>query len=808
MESNISSGTLSLPLLENRTDQLEDTVLHMQSFGPEQPSIGRVEPAMDVGMEQDGDDRSFASYRKLSLVCSNYQEAAIYLNEGIYNEKFNTHPSTMYRYYGYLILHHRLYYTIFPLVAVSLLLLTLFEEPTFVEISPKVTPFIELFLLSLLLIDVVLKVMWQTPKRYLRKRLSLLKCAILFLSLVEAIVILGRNSQSFNITRALRPVFLLDTQVMTDVKRVLHQIQKCLGPIFDVLCYIFFIISLVGASGYYVFGSTPELYQFETLGRSIINLFFIVINANFPGLLLDRYRNVDYSPVFGVLFILWCVATLSVVLLAIITSSFVIIQKNKFKSLYIHRRNALRRAFDLLQTNGSISFSSFIQLMFWYAPRTSVWKSLCFYKAMTQNSGSLGIDEFYSFYDVEGLSWRRVNERGEIVRWYSRLSPSIASKFTLLTKIVIHPSFRITLNVIVLINVLYFYIFTSYVGKGDPEERLEKPQKLIGINIAFVIIYIIEAMVKMVALGPLYYFQNKWNVLEFTVAIFSFIIDVLQGSHPELVVLTPVRFIRLVRFNQSVFLLFLIVYYFFAVIGMQTFNGEVFKGCCNSSNVAVHYSGDTNTSNTHFYVLTFDSLPQSFITLFEVMVGVDWWILVEGFSLANDDENTRVYFLAFMVTTSVLYTVSLAFILQAFVYKVQLDISIFRIRPDEDDGFGTESEGQDHEVYRVALSKEEVSNLETELSSYLFPRRMQSVATMPDDMLLCEGKRHKTKADLLKQLYFDDLQKWIEEDQYILHRAPTSNYLPPSKTGIFKKLKIGFYKLLAIIKYTLEYIFV
>ena len=35
-----------------------------------------------------------------------------------------------------------------------------------------------------------------------------------------------------------------------------------------------------------------------------------------------------------------------------------------------------------------------------------------------------------------------------------------------------------------------------------------------------------------------------------------------------------------------------------------------------------------------------------------------------------------------------LYTVSLAFILQAFVYKVQLDISIFRIRPDEDDGFG------------------------------------------------------------------------------------------------------------------------
>ena len=42
-----------------------------------------VEPAMDVGMEQDGDDRSFASYRKLSLVCSNYQVHMFYGNNVI-----------------------------------------------------------------------------------------------------------------------------------------------------------------------------------------------------------------------------------------------------------------------------------------------------------------------------------------------------------------------------------------------------------------------------------------------------------------------------------------------------------------------------------------------------------------------------------------------------------------------------------------------------------------------------------------------------------------------------------------------------
>ena len=73
----------------------------------------------------------------VSYVAS-FQEAAIYLNEGIRNEKFTTHPSTKYTYYGYLILHHPLYYTMFPLVGILLLLLTLFEEPTFVTIPPKV----------------------------------------------------------------------------------------------------------------------------------------------------------------------------------------------------------------------------------------------------------------------------------------------------------------------------------------------------------------------------------------------------------------------------------------------------------------------------------------------------------------------------------------------------------------------------------------------------------------------------------------------------------------------------------------------
>ena len=52
--------------------------------------------------------------------------------------------------------------------------------------------------------------------------------------MLEVIVILGRNNQDFHITRILRPVFLLDTQLMKDVKRYII----LLGQTFATYTYV------------------------------------------------------------------------------------------------------------------------------------------------------------------------------------------------------------------------------------------------------------------------------------------------------------------------------------------------------------------------------------------------------------------------------------------------------------------------------------------------------------------------------------------------------------------------------------------
>ena len=41
------------------------------------------------------------------------------------------------------------------------------------------------------------------------------------------------------------------------------------------------------------------------------------------------------------------------------------------------------------------------------------------------------------------------------------------------------------------------------------------------------------------------------------------------------------------------------------------------------------------------------------VTLFEVMVGANWWVVIEGVTKAQRNENTRGYFLAFMISVAV-----------------------------------------------------------------------------------------------------------------------------------------------------------
>ena len=57
----------------------------------------------------------------------------------------------------------------------------------------------------------------------------------------------------------------------------------------------------------------------------------------------------------------------------------------------------------------------------------------------------------------------------------------------------------------------------------------------------------------------------------------------------------------------------------------------------------------------YIYVYIYTCIYIITVTLFDVMIGHNWWIVMEGVTAANNnDENTRAYFLAFMISAVVI----------------------------------------------------------------------------------------------------------------------------------------------------------
>ena len=64
------------------------------------------------------------------------QEAAIYLKEGVENEKLLHHPTDAKSYWAYMMIHHPAYYIIEVVVCVLLMLLAFLERPNFFDGVP------------------------------------------------------------------------------------------------------------------------------------------------------------------------------------------------------------------------------------------------------------------------------------------------------------------------------------------------------------------------------------------------------------------------------------------------------------------------------------------------------------------------------------------------------------------------------------------------------------------------------------------------------------------------------------------------
>ncbi|XP_077164863.1 two pore channel protein 1 isoform X1 [Paroedura picta] len=722
----------------------------------------------------------------------NYQEAAIYFQEGENNDKFFTHPKDAKALAAYLFVHNHLFYLMELTTALMLLLLSLCEAPAvpMLRLGIYIHATLELLALAIVVFELSMKMRWLGFHTYIRHKRTMVKTCVLFLQFIEAIVVLVRQTSHVRITRALRCIFLVDCRYCGAVRRNLRQIFQSLPPFIDILLLLLFFMVIFAILGFYLFSSNKSDPYFNTLENSLVNLFVLLTTANFPDVMMPSYSQNPWSCVFFIVYLSIELYFIMNLLLAVVFDTFNDIEKMKFKSLLLHKRTAIQHAYRLLvskQRPSGISFKQFDGLLRFYKPRMSSRDRYLTFKALSQSSTpSVSLKDMYNFYEVVGLKWKAKKNREH---WFDDLPRTAFLIFKGINILVNSRTFQYTMYTLVAVNGLWILVETFMLRDGIFSRDVP------WSYIVFLTIYGVEVLLKITGLGPLEYLSSGWNFFDFSVTLFAFLglLALAFDMKPFyfIVVLRPLQLLRLFKLKKryrnvldtmfellprmaSLGLTLLIFYYCFAIIGMEFFSGKLYPNCCNRSTVADAYrwvnrtvGNRTVVEEGYYYLNNFDNVLSSFVTLFELTVVNDWYIIMEGVT-SETSHWSRLYFMTFYIVTMVVMTIIVAFILDAFVFR--MNYTRKNRDSEEDSGIVLEMEVSREEMTAVAefYGRSGAASAASQLLKVVSQMDRHQQTSM-----LFLGRRSRTKSDLSMRMYEEEIQEWYEE-----HARKEENQLP------------------------------
>ncbi|XP_013769541.1 two pore calcium channel protein 1 [Pundamilia nyererei] len=680
----------------------------------------------------------------------NYQEAAIYLQEGENNDKFFTHPRNPKALAAYLFAHNHLFYMMELLTGLLLLMLSLCEAPAVPSL-----------------------------------RLDVYTC-VLLVQFVEAIVVLIRQTSHMRVTRALRPIFLVDCRYCGAVRRNLRQIFQSLPPFIDILLLLLFFMVIFAILGFCLFSTNTSDPYFNTMENSLVSLFVLLTTANFPDVMMPAYSKNRWSCVFFIVYLSIELYFIMNLLLAVVFDTFNDVEKMKFKSLLLHKRSAIDHAFQLLvsrQRPMGVSLKQFDGLMRFYRPRMSARDRFLTYKALnTSGAPMLSLQDFYKFYEVTGLKWK-ARRSGE--HWFDDLPHTAFLIFKGIHLLVKSKAFQYTMYVVVAINGVWILVETYQLNSGFSWSKLVP-----WSYIVFLTIYGVEVLLKISGLGPVAYFSSGWNLFDFSVTVFAFLGLIALAFDKEpfyfIVILRPLQLLRLFKIKQryrnvldtmfelfprmaSLGLTLIIFYYSFAIVGMEFFADVVYPNCCNTSTVADSYRLINNTQGNktvleegYYYLNNFNNILSSFVTLFELTVVNNWYITMEGVT-SMTSHWSRLYFMTFYIVTMVVMTIIVAFILDAFVFRMNYSRKNREPleNPEDENGIVFEVEVSRDDVLAALELYKQMCPGSSSLSS--LQGVLQTMDKSGHSSLVYLGRRSRTKSDLSMKMYEEEIQEWYAE---------------------------------------------
>uniref|UniRef100_A0A8C6E3A8 Two pore segment channel 1 n=1 Tax=Moschus moschiferus TaxID=68415 RepID=A0A8C6E3A8_MOSMO len=684
----------------------------------------------------------------------NYQEAAIYLQEGENNDKFFTHPKNAKALAAYLFAHNHLFYLMELSAALLLLLLSLCEAPAVpaLRLGIYVHATLELFALVVVVFELCMKLRWLGFHTFIRHKRTMVKTSVLVVQFVEAIVVLVRQTSHVRVTRALRCIFLVDCRYCGGVRRNLRQMFQSLPPFMDILLLLLFFMIIFAILGFYLFSPNPSDPYFSTLENSIVSLFVLLTTANFPDVMMPSYSRNPWSCVFFIVYLSIELYFIMNLLLAVVFDTFNDIEKRKFKSLLLHKRTAIQHAYRLLISQrrpAGISYRQFEGLMRFYKPRMSAGERYLTFKALNQsNTPLLSLKDFHDIYEVAALKWKAKRNREH---WFDELPRTAFLIFKGINILVKSKAFQYFMYLVVAVNGVWILVDTFMLKGGNFVSKHVPWSYLV-----FLTIYAVELFLKVAGLGPIEYLSSGWNLFDFSVTAFAFLGLLALAFNMEpfyfIVVLRPLQLLRLFKLKKR----------YRNVLDTMF---ELLPRMASTSTVADAYrwlnhtvGNRTIVEEGYYYLNNFDNILNSFVTLFELTVVNNWYIIMEGVT-SQTSHWSRLYFMTFYIVTMVVMTIIVAFILEAFVFR--MNYSRKNRDSEVDGGITLEKELFKDELVAVLKLYREAGGANSDITQLL--KILSQMERYEQNTLVFLGRRSRTKSDLSLKMYQEEIQEWYEE---------------------------------------------
>ncbi|RHY66352.1 hypothetical protein DYB30_002930 [Aphanomyces astaci] len=305
-----------------------------------------------------------------------------------------------------------------------------------------------------------------------------------------------------------------------------------------------------------------------------------------------------------------------------------------------------------------------------------------FYQLDTDGDGRIELRDFFAVCDCMREYVQTYHKSpSEIERWWPRVAAT--RRFQQLCTIVTHKRFELAIDSLLILNALCIVLETSTTTDNTASSRAW------GIaQVVFSSLYVVEMMLKIAVCGWRDYMHSFRNRFDAAITIGSLVVDIcaevpntLATNHTVPKVLMTCRCLRMLRLflsieryrvilhtawamvpiGKNLLLVMFCNMNVFALVGHQLFGGRISPALLNTAPFA-----NSTYAAAGYAANNFNDVPSGMVTLFELLVVNNWFVIVEGHVLVTSAW-VRVFFIAFWLT-GVIMTLNLivASILDAF----------------------------------------------------------------------------------------------------------------------------------------------